>query len=119
MYFDNDTSTLERYLNQYPFNKNALIFFFTFAPILGEEGVVPTSIGEVMNSLVKSVHTENTHVVLESEAMVGYLVSDDPVLKSVGKQVFNYSMCLQQKLQLKIFILQFYPLFHASKQKLR
>ena len=58
-----------------------------------------------MNSLVKSVHTENTHVVLESEAMVGYLVSDDPVLKSVGKQVFNYSMCLQQIPQLKIFIL--------------
>ena len=54
-----------------------------------------------MNSLVKSVHTENTHVVLESEAMVGYLVSDDPVLKSVGKQVFNYSMCLQQIQQQK------------------
>ena len=54
-----------------------------------------------MNSLVKSVHTENTHVVLESEAMVGYLVSDDPVLKSVGKQVFNYSICLQQMQQQK------------------
>ena len=40
---------------------------------------------------MESVHTENTHVVLESEPMVGYIVSVDPVLKSVGKQVFNYS----------------------------
>ena len=42
-----------------------------------------------MKFLEDSVHIENTHVVLESEAMVGYLVSDDPVLKSVGKQVFT------------------------------
>ena len=55
--------------------------------LLGEEGVVPTSIGEVLKFLVESVHGENTHVVLESEPMVGYIVSVDPVLKSVGKQV--------------------------------
>ena len=48
---------------------------------------------------MESVHTENTHVVLESEPMVGYIVSVDPLLKSVGRQVFNQlSSCIDKLL---------------------
>ena len=57
--------------------------------LLGEEGVIPNGGSELLRFLVESVFTENTHVAMLLKPYVDWYGLDHPVLKSVGKQVFN------------------------------
>ena len=57
--------------------------------VLGDEGIVPRSSSHQAEVLVEGVYKENTHVVLMMKPMLGWNALNDPVLKYVGKQVFN------------------------------
>ena len=84
--------------------------------LLGEEGVIPNGESEYLRFMVESVFTENTHVVMRQKPYVGWYGLDHPVLKSVGKQVFNYEIW-QHRNNFNIYYLYFLVLSSVSREQ--
>ena len=59
----------------------------------GHEGAMYKSTKEAMDLLVEKVYSDSTHVILLAKPTVGWIPTINPVLKSVGKQVWFMRLC--------------------------